>query len=202
MTRHRLQPNTRPNAVCRRGVTTVEFAVTIPILIVVLIGLFELVRLTNIRHAADNAAYEAARHVIVPGASAAEATTKGKDLLRRAGVKNSTLAVTPSPITEDTALVTVTVTVPLSTNSWLPPALTKARTVRRAVTLMTERAPVVQALAVPEPPPPPPPPAPPAAPKPPKGSTPPPAPAPKPAPAPSPAPAPAPSPPRPPQPAI
>jgi TadE-like protein len=157
----------------RRGVTVVEFAMTFPLLIVLLVGLIEFVRLHNLRHAADNAAYEAARNVIVPGATVAEGVAQANDLLSRAGVKGATITVTPSVIAEDTPRVTVRVSVPLSTNSWLPPKLTAKRIVTRETTLMTERVPAIQARAIPSPPPPPPPPAPPTPPSPPAPPSPP-----------------------------
>ena len=69
----------------RRGVTTVEFALVLPILFTFFIGMIEFTRLSNLRHAADNAAYEAARCVVVPGATTAEAVAWGNDLLARAG---------------------------------------------------------------------------------------------------------------------
>jgi Flp pilus assembly protein TadG len=138
---------TQRNRFERRGVTVVEFALTFPLLIALVIGLIEFARLSTLRHAADNAAYEAARHVIVPGASVAEAKAQGFDLLGRAGVRNATIDVNPAVITEDTKQVTVQVQVPLTGNSWLPPKLTKTRMVVRDTTLRTERAALVNAVA-------------------------------------------------------
>jgi len=134
----------------RRGVTIVEFALTFPLLMLLVIGLLELARLNLLRHAADGAAYEAARNVIVPGATVSEAVAEANDLLKRAGIKGSTIAVTPTVITEATPQVTVQVSVPLSQNSWLPPALTGPRTVTRQVSLITERVAVMQAKAIAE----------------------------------------------------
>jgi len=195
----------------RSGVAVVEFALTFPLLILLVVGLIEFTRLHNLRHAADNAAYEAARHVIVPGANVAEATARANDLLARAGIRTASIKVTPATIAETTERVTVEVSVPLRGNSWLPPGLTANRTVKRQTSLMTERVPVIQARAMPVPPPPPAPPAPPKPPSPPGGSggnngngsggggggspTPPPAP-------PAPSPPPKPAPPPPPRPAI
>ncbi len=131
----------------RRGVAVVEFALTFPLLIALVIGLIEFARLSTLRHAADNAAYEAARHVIVPGASVAEAKSQAFDLLGRAGVRNASIDVNPAVITEDTKQVTVQVQVPLTGNSWLPAKLTKSRMVVRDTTLRTERAALVNAVA-------------------------------------------------------
>lgn len=127
----------------RRGVTTVEFALVLPVFLALLFGLIEFVRLSNLRHAADNAAYEAARHVIVPGAKASEAVAQANDLLARGGVRGATIRVTPSVISEATTSVTVDVSVPLAGNSWLPSKLTRHRTLARQATLRTERAQVV-----------------------------------------------------------
>jgi Flp pilus assembly protein TadG len=57
----------------RRGATAVEFALTAPIFFVFLLSAFEFGWLNVIRHTADNAAYEAARAAIVPGATVADA---------------------------------------------------------------------------------------------------------------------------------
>jgi hypothetical protein len=139
----------------RRGVTVVEFALTLPLLLMLVIGLIEFARLSTLRHAADNAAYEAARHVIVPGANVAEAVSEANDLLARAGVRKASIEVNPAVITEETEQVTVQVSVPLAGNSWLPPKLTANRMVVRETTLRTERAALVNGAAQTSPVPPP-----------------------------------------------
>jgi hypothetical protein len=131
----------------RRGVAVVEFALTFPLLIILVVGLIEFSRLSTMRHAADNAAYEAARHVIVPGANVAEAIAQAHDLLARSGVRQGTIEVNPAVIGEDTKFVTVQVSVPLAGNSWLPPKLTRSRMVVRETTLRTERVAMVQGSA-------------------------------------------------------
>jgi hypothetical protein len=131
----------------RRGVAVVEFALTFPLLIILVVGLIEFSRLSTMRHAADNAAYEAARHVIVPGANVSEAIAQAHDLLARSGVRQGTIEVNPAVIGEDTKFVTVQVSVPLMGNSWLPPKLTRSRMVVRETTLRTERVTLVQGSA-------------------------------------------------------
>ena len=131
----------------RLGAAVVEFALTLPLLIVLVVGLIEFARLSTLRHAADNAAYEAARHVIVPGATVGEATRQAEDLLARAGVRHGAISVNPAVIDEATSHVTVQVAVPLAGNSWLPPYLTKQRSVVRQTTLRTERSAVARGPA-------------------------------------------------------
>ena len=70
----------------RRGATVVEFSLVLPILFTILFGMIEFTRLSNIRHAADNAAYQAARAVVVPGASSADAGCAGQRLASQSRV--------------------------------------------------------------------------------------------------------------------
>jgi len=147
-----LKLSSKRRPLSRSGVTTVEFAMTLPILITVFVGMIEFTRLSNMRHAADNASYAAARMVMVPGANAAEAVAEANDLLARVGLSNATIVVTPSPILETTTQVAVQVDVPLLSNSWLPPVWTRNITVSRSTTLMTERVPVIQSEGIPDPP--------------------------------------------------
>ena len=64
----------------RHGAATVEFAVVLPLLVLLVFGSVELTRGLMLRHSADNAAYEAARTAIVPGATAEEAITRATEL--------------------------------------------------------------------------------------------------------------------------
>lgn len=57
---------------CQAGATTVKLSLVLPILFAMLIGMIEFTRLSNMRHAADDAAYEAARAVVVPRANTAD----------------------------------------------------------------------------------------------------------------------------------
>lgn len=132
----------------RRGVTLIEFALAFPILMIFTIGMIEFVRMHMLYHAADNAAYEAARHVIVPGAKESEAVARAEDLIETVGVRGTQFTISPDPIVEQTSEVTVRVRVPLAQNSWLPPALTRQRVIERQCTLMTERIKSLQARAV------------------------------------------------------
>ena len=49
-----------------------------------------------LRHTADNAAYEAARYAMVPGATAAEAKAKANALLKIIGTRNAVVTVSPA----------------------------------------------------------------------------------------------------------
>jgi len=102
----------------RRGATAVEFALTVPILLMLLFAGLELGRMNLIRQTANNAAYETARACVVPGATVADGEAVGTKILGSIGVTGATVDVQPDPILNDTPQVTATVTVPMSNNLW------------------------------------------------------------------------------------
>lgn len=103
----------------RRGASSVEFAIVLPILLLFVGASIEFTRLAMVRHVTDNASYEAARWVIVPGASEQEARDRALAVLDTLGLQNATITISPSPIEEDTSAVTVRVVVPLDDNRWI-----------------------------------------------------------------------------------
>jgi Flp pilus assembly protein TadG len=123
----------------RSGVTVVEFAIVAPIFFLFLMAAFEFGWLNVLRHTADNAAYEAARTAMVPGATAAEAVAKANSILNIIKARNAQVTVTPSVITNSTDHVTVTIDVPMSKNALVVPRFTKATTIHCSATLRTER---------------------------------------------------------------
>ena len=119
----------------RTGATSVEFAIVAPIFFTLVIASLEFGRLNIIRHTADQAAYEAARFAMVPGATAAEARSKAESMLKIVGARDSKITIVGP--TDDK--VTVTVDVPLNTNGWIAPKFTQNKTIHATSTLKTER---------------------------------------------------------------
>jgi Flp pilus assembly protein TadG len=134
----------------RAGAALVEFACVLPLLLLVFAASIELFRLNQMRHAADQAAYEACRHVIVPGANQAEAVAKAQQILAMVGVKKSNIQISPSDINDGTPEVTVNVDIPASGNSWIMPAFSQKSVVNSTSTLLTERNSAVVAAAIPK----------------------------------------------------
>ena len=122
-------------ATLRTGATAVEFAIVAPIFFTLVIASLEFGRLNIIRHTADQAAYEAARFAMVPGATAAEAKSKAESMLKIVGARDSKITIVGP--TDDK--VTVTVDVPLNKNGWIAPKFTKNKTIHATSTLKTER---------------------------------------------------------------
>lgn len=124
----------------RAGAAAVEFAIVAPIFFTLVIASLEFGRLNVIRHTADQAAYEAARHAMVPGATAAEAKSKADSMLRIAGARGAAVTINPATLTPDVKEITVTVDVPMNQNGWITPRFTQSTTIRAVSRLRTERA--------------------------------------------------------------
>lgn len=124
----------------RRGATTVEFAIVVPVFFLLLTAAFEFSRLNVIRHTADNAAYEAARTAMVPGATAAEAIAKANSIMAVVGARGARVTVTPSTLGPEVDTINVKIDVPLNQNGWIAPKFTGNRTLTAQSTLKTERA--------------------------------------------------------------
>ena len=124
----------------RRGATVVEFAITAPVFFLFLLAAFEFGWFNVMRHTADNAAYEAARHAMVPGATAAEARNKANSILNVVGTRGANVRVTPATVTPETDEITVTIDVPMNRNALILPRFMRNTTIQAASTLRTERA--------------------------------------------------------------
>lgn len=105
----------------RTGAVTVEMAIAVPLLFLMIFSAVEFSRMNMIRHTVDEAAYEAARRVIVPGAEASDAEELAERVLRTVGVRNGDIEVTPAIIQNDTPEVVVTVSVPADGNGFIAP---------------------------------------------------------------------------------
>lgn len=137
MNKPQLQRNGRAG---RNGATAVEFAITAPVFFLFLLAAFEFGWLNVMRHTADNAAYEAARAAMVPGATAAEATAKANAILQVVGARGAKVSITPAVVTTSTKEITVAVDIPMSRNGLVVPRFTKNTTLHSESTLRTERA--------------------------------------------------------------
>lgn len=107
---------------CRQGAVTVEFAVVAPIFFMFVLGLVEFTRAMMVEALLTNAAHLGARTGIVDSAQTSDVTTAVTDYLSGAGITGTTISVSPSPPSSATygQYVTVTVSVPYSSVTWLP----------------------------------------------------------------------------------
>ena len=123
----------------RHGATLVEFALVAPIFFLLLFAGIEFAALSTIRSTAHNAAYEAARKVVVPGAQASEAADEARRILAIVGVRTADVSVEPSVISGDTEEVTVAIGIPYAENALFTPMFTGQLIIRSSITMQTER---------------------------------------------------------------
>lgn len=143
--------NSRTARVSRRhGAVMVEFALILPVILFSFACMIEISRVLLLQHTADTAAYEGARDAMVPGATASNGINAANELLTAAGLKATSVTVTPTVIEETTPLITVLVEIPVNQNFWISPTLFKNHIVRSEVTLFCERPFVVKLTGVPE----------------------------------------------------
>ena len=122
----------------RRGATTVELAMVLPVLFLVVVGAFEFSRLNMLKHLATVAAYEGAREGIIIGATAADVETQVNGVLAAGGIIDASVTTTPATITAATTEVQVQVSIPVDGNFWVLPAYASG-SVTGSCRLSTER---------------------------------------------------------------
>lgn len=149
------QQRRKPKARQRTGATAVEFAIAISVLLMVVFASIEFVRLNMLKHAVEYASYEAARDGIIIGAKVNDVKRTAEDHLAVLGVSNATVSVNPNNIKDDTQLIEVDITLPLSGNTWISPIYFTG-SIQGKTRMLAERAAADMMAAVPQPPPPPP----------------------------------------------
>lgn len=123
----------------RRGTTLVEFVLVLPIFFTMLFAGIEFAVIGTIRSTSHNAAYEAARILVVPGAVAKDGTDEAKRIMSIVGVNSLTVTSVPSVITDDTREVTVNIAIPYAENAIFTPFFVGNVTLQSSCTLRTER---------------------------------------------------------------
>jgi hypothetical protein len=105
----------------RVGAVAVEFAIAISILLVLVFASIEFVRLNMLKHAVEQASYQAARKGIIIGAKSSDVMIEAEDHLAILSVSNAVVNVTPTTITDDTQVIEVNIDLPITGNSWVAP---------------------------------------------------------------------------------
>jgi Flp pilus assembly protein TadG len=106
----------------RRGAAAVEFAIVAPVFFLLVFGMIEFGRMIMVQQIITNASREGARIAVLDGATTSGVTSQVSNYLDGAGVSGATVSVDPDPPTDAGwgEPVTVDVTIPFSSVSWLP----------------------------------------------------------------------------------
>ena len=115
------QPKCQPNRAGqrRRGVATVELAICLPVILLLVVGAIEGSNFIYLKQAATAAAYESAQTLTRVGGTKAKAESRAAEVLSARSIDQSTITFTPAD--PDTVgrgdQVTVSITAPVSANS-------------------------------------------------------------------------------------
>ncbi len=106
----------------RGGVAAIEFAVCIPLFVVLTIGAVEATDAIYLRNSLRVVAYEAVREAVKPAATNATATARGNTILAARNVQNGVITIVPADLS--TAVggdpIVVTVSAPANDNTIMP----------------------------------------------------------------------------------
>lgn len=121
----------------RLGAAAVEFAIVANIFLVMTFTCMEFARMNMVRNLAQDAAYFAARHSIVPGATTAEAIAEADRIMSSMITNGYTVAV--SDLDDEATHVSVTVQVDLAQVAFFAPFFLPDTTIETVARIRTER---------------------------------------------------------------
>lgn len=118
-------PTVKRTTACRPGTAAVEFAVILPFVMVLFLGIIEFGRVLMVQQILTNAAREGCRYAVLPGGTISSSRDVVTTYLSNANITLSSpstqVTVSPDPTTAAKgASITVNVTLPFSSVSWLP----------------------------------------------------------------------------------
>ena len=124
----------------RRGVAATEFAVCLPIIVLLVIGTIEACSMIFLKQSLAIAAYEGARTAIIPGATKAQVEAACQQILTDRKVTGGTVTIKPTNIDalNPGEFVDVTVSAPCSSNSVVPIRFYRGRTLSSTASMMIE----------------------------------------------------------------
>ncbi len=105
-----------------QGAATLELAVTAPILLAIFLGIIEFGRAIMVQHTLEEAARAACRVAILASATTDKIESIASTTLSAAGIKDYTITIEPAVLSQACrwSPVTVTISTPYSSVSWLP----------------------------------------------------------------------------------
>jgi Flp pilus assembly protein TadG len=123
----------------RNGVVVVEMAICLPVLFLFFFAALEFSRVNMIRQTVENAVYEGSRRGVVPGATADDCRNVAQAVLDDISVNDAEIDVEPANLADESFDVTVSIDVPINSNSWVTPFFFRDRIVSGSMSLRKER---------------------------------------------------------------
>lgn len=124
----------------RRGAAIVEFAIVLPVFVLILLGTIEATSMIFLQQSLKIAAYESTRVALVPGADASNVQAAADGILNGRGVVDPIVTVTPSDFENSPygTAIQVQIRVDCDKNSVMSPWFYQGRQLTTQVTMMKE----------------------------------------------------------------
>lgn len=105
-----------------RGQSLIEFALVIPLLLLLMVGIMEFSRAWMAKNILTGAAREAARIAVVPppGGSVADGYNRGNEVLASAGLSGATISIDPGVGAHGTVIATASYSFPVTVVGFIP----------------------------------------------------------------------------------
>ena len=124
----------------RRGLAATEFAVCLPVLLLVVLGMMETCSMIFLKQSMAIAAYEGAHQAVKPDATAAEVQTVCQSILADRRVRDAVVTVTPNnlPALAVGEYIEIQVTAPSESNNMLPLRFFRGKVLDASAVVMKE----------------------------------------------------------------
>ncbi len=124
----------------RHGVAAAEFAVCLPVIVLLVLGMIETCSMVFLKQSLSVAAYEGAHMAVKPGATADDVRATCNSILLDRRVNAATVQVTPSDIvsTPEGEYMEIRVTAPSDRNGMLPLRFFRGNNIDAAAIVMKE----------------------------------------------------------------
>jgi len=128
----------------RDGVATVELAVCLPVIVLLVIGTIEACSMIFLKQSLSVASYEGVRTAISAGAKAKDVRNTCNQILKDRRVKDAAITITPEQFDQlnPGQYVDVSISAPCGSNHILPIQFYRGKTLSAAASMMIEFRPV------------------------------------------------------------
>jgi Flp pilus assembly protein TadG len=134
------KPRRPARAAKKRGVATAELAVCLPIVVLLVIATIEACSAIFLKQSLTVAAYEGVRTALADGNSAGAVQATCNQILRDREIAGASVTISPADISalEPGDYIDVTVSAPCESNSLVPTAFYRGRTLSATASMMVE----------------------------------------------------------------
>jgi hypothetical protein len=124
----------------RRGVAATEFAVCLPVLVLLVLGMIECCTMIFLKQSLTVASYEGVRTALEDQAVSTDVLRTSQQVLTQRRVQGGTTTVNPAdiPAVPLGQFITVTVTAPADRNSVIPGSFFRGQVLSASATMMKE----------------------------------------------------------------